>query len=89
MTKTTRAGLMALGLLLAFGAGGCDDNKITADKVRRDMSPELQSVAMTHEQRKNREARNVDTTMRQFWDDLDMILLLDKPVRLTRYPLPN
>lgn len=88
MANKMRIGLLAAVGLMSLLTLGCNDNKITASKVRGDMSPELESMAMTSEQRKNTHARAIDTTERQFWDDLDMILLLDKPVRLTRYPVP-
>jgi len=88
---TNKIHALGLGLacvLFAVAAGGCNKNKVTAEKVRDNMSPELQSMAMTHEQRQNAHARTIDTTLRQVWDDLDMILLLDKPIKLTRYPVP-
>ncbi len=88
MTNMTRIGLLVVSGLLLAAVGGCDNNKITASKVRSDMSPELDSIAMTKEQRKNEHARTVDTDLRQVWDDLDMLLLLDRPVRLSRYPIP-
>ena len=89
MTNNIRAvGLLAVCMLFALVAGGCNKDKVTADDVRDHMSPELKSMAMTNEQRKNAHARTIDTTLRQTWDDLDMILLLDKPVKLTRYPVP-
>lgn len=75
---------------LAFGmiaAVGCSD-RITADDVRGDMSPELKSMAHNSEQLENRYARSSDTTLRQIWDDIDMLLLRDKPSRLSRYPVP-
>jgi hypothetical protein len=57
-------------------------------KVRSDPTPELESLSMTHEQRKNIHVYTVDTNMRQIWDDLDMILLLNRPLRFSRNPLP-
>jgi hypothetical protein len=79
------AGVVALSLL-----GGCNkgEKRVTADDVRRHMSPELQTMAMTREQHKNEIARSIDTTLRQFWDDVDMVLLLDHPIRLSRYQIP-
>lgn len=74
-----------LGLTLALG--GCN-NRITADDVRADMTPELQSVALTAEQRKNQHARAIDHTLRQWHDDWDHLLLLDRPRRLSKYPIP-
>lgn len=73
--------------LLAVSIVGCS-NKIDGPSVRRDMSPELRTTAATHDQQKNTQARAIDTTMRQIWDDLDKIFFLDRPSRLSRYPIP-
>ena len=82
LTVFAVAGLASVAFL-----GGCADDRITAESVRSDMSPELESTAMTHEQRQNQIARAVDTTTRQIVDDWDMITMLDKPVRNTWYPI--
>lgn len=93
MLNMTRFALVALlGLVLLTPMGGCKNNKnpetITARDVRGDMSPELQSIAFSREQRRNRVARTVDTNLRQTWDDIDRVLLLDRPLHLSRYPIP-
>lgn len=81
--------LAVLGLVLLTTAGGCKDNKkVTASDVRSHMSPELQSITYTREQRRNRVARTVDTDLRQVWDDIDRVLMLDRPLHLSRYPIP-
>jgi AmiR/NasT family two-component response regulator len=76
-------GLLALGLMSV----GCSSDKITAESVRADASPDLQSVAMNNEQLKNRTARAIDTTARQVWDDIDSIMFWDRPMRMTKYPI--
>lgn len=78
------------GLLdaLAFWTWFEDDGTITAEKVRKDMSPALEHYAVTREEAANNRARAVDHTTRQIWDDIEHILLLDRPVRLTDYPVP-
>ena len=77
----------AMLTVIAVAGLGCSSDKITAESVRADMSPELETVAMTHEQRMNRMARTVDTETRQIVDDWDMMLLLERPVRNTWYPI--
>jgi hypothetical protein len=69
---------------------GCSSgpSRITASTIRGNMTPELQTTAMTSEQHKTRVARSVDHTLRQIWDDLDYIFLVDQPSRLTPYPIP-
>ncbi|MCE9591515.1 MAG: hypothetical protein K8S99_13435 [Planctomycetes bacterium] len=74
-------------VLVAVAVGGCS-NKITGDSVRGDMSPELGGLASTREQSKTTHAHSMDTTGRQFWDDVDKFLLIDRPLRLSRYPVP-
>ena len=67
--------------------GGCA-NKVTGDDVRANPSPMLKSIAHTDQQLKNRGAYSRDTTMRQFWDDVDAFFLQDRPLRLSKYPIP-
>lgn len=71
---------------LSLAAGGCSQ-EITGDTIRANMTPELQSLAHTPEQNKNRVAITIDTNMRSIWDDVLSILLLDRPARLNRYPM--
>lgn len=72
--------LMALlgGFMLAgvLTVGGCNT------------TPELKTTAMTAPQHSSRIERAVDHNMRQIWDDLDYMLLLDRPSHLTAYPIP-
>ncbi len=77
---------LAAGLMLL---GGCSSSQpITGQTVRDDMSPELDSMAMTSEQRKNANARAVDTTGRQIADDWDSFWLIKRPLRLSEYQIP-
>lgn len=78
---------VAVAMLAVAMIGGCSQ-KITASSVRSNPSPELQSMALTHEQRKNNISRSKDITKRQVWDDFDSIMLQDRPSRLSRYPVP-
>jgi hypothetical protein len=73
-------------LVLPAMLTGC--NRITASSVRSNMSPELQSVSLSREQRKNHHARVYDHTLRQVHDDWDYLLLLDRPRRMSKYPIP-
>lgn len=95
MTKTSLSlaglALFAAPLLLSGcqSKPGYDDGYITAASVRADMSPELQTLSMTPEQRKNMHARSLDTTMSQIHEDWDRIWLIHKPIGMSRYPVPN
>jgi hypothetical protein len=78
----------------SFGAGLWpgnwfkDDGRITASDVRWNMSPELATLEATKEESKNNHARVIDTNTRQIWNDLDRILLLDRPSHLSLYSIP-
>jgi hypothetical protein len=80
------AGLLSLASLVL--SGGCSSD-ITANDVRFDPTPELESMAFTSEERRSIHARMLNTQFRQIPDDIDEILLLDRPVRFSpRYPIP-
>lgn len=93
MKKTRIRPVLALMLapMLFAGCQSYDqrDGYISAADVRSDMSPELQSLAYTSEQRKNQQARSLDTTMSQIHEDWDRIWLIHKPIGMSRYPIPN
>jgi len=80
--KTWLSVVVLTGVLLV--TVGCT----TAERQRLNMSPELRTMAQTQQTRWNRIARSVDTDSRQFWDDLDRVLLLDRPVITSRFPIP-
>jgi hypothetical protein len=77
--------LFVLGLSLV-SLTGC--NRVTAGKVRRNMTPELQSTTRSAEFRKNDLARYTDNNLRAAWDDMDRFLLLHRNSRLTPWPVP-
>lgn len=77
--------LLMAGLLIT---GGCGNKKITGQSVRNNMSPEMFTLSRNHEQHRNDISRTLDTNGRQFWDDLDLFLLLHRPSRGSRYPAP-
>lgn len=78
---------LAACALTLWTAVGCQ-KQITADGVRGDMSPGLNSIAESNQQRKNRHARTFDTNLRQIPDDIDTLLLLERPVRMSPYVIP-
>lgn len=67
--------------------GGCNKT-ITAATVRKDVSPSLKTSIRTKEQQRNRTKWINDVDSRQFEDDLEGLLLIDRPSYLTPYPLP-
>ena len=91
MTKS----LLVRGLaLLALGAAGflvgCQSSggEITTTTVRNQPTPELEGIAVTPEQRQNDVMRAVNTDLRQASDDFYSFFLLDKPLNLSKYPIP-
>ena len=89
--RTNRIFAWAGALLLAASmmiVGGCASDEITPSSVRKHMTPELNTIAMTREQRRNNTVRSVNTTLRQIPDDWDRFWLVEDPVRLSVYPIP-
>jgi len=85
--KAMVAGVLLTGAMMAVGCGSTQ-SRVTAGSLRANLTPELKTTAMTHEQHKTRQARALDHTLRQIWDDLDFIFLIDQPSHLTSYPIP-
>ena len=80
---------VSAAMLLAAGCfviGGC--NRVTPASVRRDMSPEKDTLTRSKQEHANDIARTLDTNLRQVGDDLDYIFLLDRPMRGSRHPVP-
>ena len=78
--------VLALMLMLVV-AGGCSQN-ITSETIRKDVSPTLETLVETSGERKNRHAKTWDVNTSQIWDDIDRILFNDRPLRMTKYPIP-
>ncbi len=78
-------GLLVLTAMIC--AGGCSQ-KVTPEGVRRNLSPEFETLGETKGMRANRHAEVIDLNLRQIPDDIDRILFLDRPMRMTTYPLP-
>lgn len=69
---------------------GCESDKsVLIDEIRKNPTPEMNTIAHTHNDRKNKHAVVRNANIRQIGDDLDAILLLDRPVRLSPYVIPQ
>jgi hypothetical protein len=69
--------VLMMGLAVAAaGLGGC-------------RSGDMVSLSETSGEMDSRVARNVNETVRQIPDDVLMLLLLDKPIRLSEKPIPS
>jgi hypothetical protein len=80
---------LAAGILATFLIGCESEKPILIDQVRKNPTPEMETIARTHDQRKNDHAIVKDYNERQIGDDIDAILLMDRPVRLSPYVLPQ
>jgi len=91
LARVVVATLCVGGALMLGGCGTQPRNgydPVTVDEILRDVTPELESVAMGKDQHRARNAQNIDTTMRQIHNDMDALLLIDRPRRMTRYAIP-
>lgn len=88
MARTPQLVLCAWCLALVLVAiSGCS-NKFTAYNARSHINPSLGTLSLTPEQMKNRYARTHDVNSRQLSDDLDALLLINRPTMLNRNPMP-
>jgi len=87
--KTTWFTRGAAMLVLATGlfSSACS-TEITGQSVRANPTPEMETIAYTHEQRQNNLTRSSNTTWRQIIDDWDKFWLLDQPLHLSNIPIP-
>lgn len=87
MPTRPRLLLTALALtLLCTATVGCSGTSSAA--IRANPSPELYTSARTFDQHLNAQARTFDVNERSGLDDLNRLFLLDRPRRLTPYPVP-
>lgn len=68
-------------------ATGCT-SQITSGDIRSNPSPELYTTAKTAEENRNDIAQVLDWNARTLRDDVNRLLLIDRPSRLTIYPAP-
>ena len=83
MFKACFGAVLAVSLV---SLGGC--NRVTKHTVWRDMSPEVESLSMNHDMLKSRRARSIDTNLRTIHDDWDFLLLQERPMYMSEYPIP-
>lgn len=82
----------SLGIGLVAGVlvfGGCSSDQLfTSKHAKKNISPAMELMAQTKEQRKNRTAYTFDVNFRQLNDDVDSVLLLERPMQMHRAPMP-
>ena len=81
-------------LILICGAatlsGGCaaKEEPITAEMLRKDLSPNMESLAFTHEERLNNKAKSWHINWRSAVGTADRIMFNDRPFRMSIHPIP-
>ncbi len=74
---------------LASLLGGCSTGDQRLDDVRADPTPDLDTLYQRPVDVDNALTVMADENGRMFWQDLGRALLLDRPSRLTREPIPR
>lgn len=87
LARNTALLFCGLALLVTLSAAGCSQPTVL-EALRMDMSPGFETMAFSHDQRLYHHARSLDTLNRQLRDDLDKLLFVDRPLRLSPYPIP-
>lgn len=80
------ATVLLCGMLLF---GGCASDAPTASEVRWNWAPELRSLTLHEEMHKTVRARAIQTNIRMMQEDIDRMLLIDRPSSLTAWDVPR
>lgn len=85
---STRRWKGVLGVVVAAAAalGGCADN--SPEGIRLDLTPDLQTTWQRPVDVGNQVSITYDENIRLFWEDLHRASLVDRPSRLSKYPMP-
>lgn len=91
MSSRTRSRTAILAVTLASASvaclGGCAGNSVAG--LRLSPTPELLTLADTHNEAMNNVAANTDLNWRMFNEDLARTFLLQRPSRLSYAPIPR
>ena len=91
MIRLPRTAMMitAAGITVMAFVGCESDKNLMINGIRRNPSPEMQTISRTPDNRKNDHAVIRNINGRQISDDIDALLLLDRPSRLTPFVTPQ
>ncbi len=78
----------SLLMVFALSLGACSNGRVTKESVWADMSPEMETLSLTSDQRTTRKKRTFDTNLRQLNDDWDYLWLQDRPSYMSDHPVP-
>jgi len=81
--------LLVVGVLMlgTLSLTGCN-RPVTAESLRKNLTPEMAGIANTHEMRANMYARTKNTNKRTLVDDWDSLWLMDRPSQSSWYVIP-
>ena len=82
------AGAALVGGLMLNSGCGARERLITAERLRSELSPSYQGMANTRDERLDNKARGLNLMRRQMTDEIDAALFNDRPLRLSKYPVP-
>ncbi len=84
-SAAVRAALLAASCLAAVGCSS-QDSRLAA--YRLNPTPELDTLHQRHDDIDNAMTVTIDTNLRAMNQNIGRVLLLDRPMRLTREPMP-
>lgn len=91
--KTFPIRIASAAILVAAGAAltGCKSGSAQhagpLDSIRKRPTPELRTLAERHTDAKNARVIDRDTELRMLSDDIRRFLYIDRPSRLSNYPI--
>lgn len=68
---------------------GCAQENLQHTKIRTDLTPELQTLNRRPVEVRSQTSLVFNSDWRQFWDDTQRALLLDRPSRLSPIAVPH
>lgn len=90
--RTRRIAVLSLAGLAMVVLTGCQNpaSPWSRDgRIRANLTPELKTLDQTHVGVKNQTALMVSENRRMAYDDLIKVFYLDRPSRLTQFPMPH
>lgn len=88
MRCTAKIGLLG-GLAVLALVGGCAQENLQHTKIRSNLTPELQTLNRRPVESRNEMSLTINSDWRQFWDDAQRAMLLDRPSRLSPIAVPH
>lgn len=88
MRRSTTSAMLGGFVALAF-LGGCAQENLQHTKIRTNLTPELQTLNRRPVEVRSEMSLVINSDWRQFWDDAQRAMLLDRPSRLSPIVIPH